>query len=76
MTDLTLGDLSGRHLGQIVEFTDGGATYRGVLLTVQHRSAPPMVTVSLQAGVWRHTGSYRRSLPARVAACDAPDTPV
>ncbi len=57
-----LGHLSGEHLGSIIRFADGGATYEGVLQQVHHSEQAirryPVTLVHLTMGEWRHIKTY------------------
>lgn len=78
---LVLGALTDEHLGCTVAFVDGGASYLGVLQMVQHRlhhdgpAAHRRTTVSLIAGAWRHTATYRPGIPVTVARPAPPAPP-
>lgn len=68
----TLADLTGHHLGLEVEFTDGGATYRGVLAGVNHRTnwkyEPDTIQLELTGdNGWRHVGHHERDLRVEIA---------
>lgn len=77
---MTLGDLTVAHLGRVVSWQDGGATFTGVLLRVQHdyrdwgSPARSRVThVGVRAGGWRHAGTYASD--TRCAVSEAPKSP-
>lgn len=68
---MILGGLTGSHLGHVVTFTDGGATYTGALHRVQHeleswrahqrrlRTTVVLRHVGWQQGEkWVHAGTY------------------
>jgi hypothetical protein len=72
-----LGDLCGHDLGRRLEFTDGGATYRGVLTEVKHSDWPvPLQTWLVLKGEgvasWRHMASHMSDL--EVAFLDVEQT--
>jgi hypothetical protein len=76
---VTLGDLTVTHLGHLISWTDGGATYTGVLHKVQHEArqwASPTRTattsVAIQSGVWRHAATYPSATEVAVSSAHAP----
>ena len=69
MTAVDLGSLSANDLGATLTFTDGGATYSGMLKGVQHDSSLSgalKTLVVLSSDDWRHIKSYPSSTPCVV----------
>ncbi len=76
---MTLGDLTVAHLGRVISWAEGGATYTGVLHKVQHEArqwASPartaVTSVAVQNGAWRHAGTYPSSTECVVSPAAAP----
>lgn len=62
---MILGDLTASHLGHVVSWTDGGATFTGTLHAVKHKQEPwhshasrLRTFIAIQHGAWRHEDTY------------------